>query len=223
MTAEQKREQQLKRFLPALAITVIYFVFVSGFLSEKRVQAEKDYQALSASGNSQNAMPNAMREQADAQQKLAELNKKKTDFQQRLSSAIGFLSGEAATNNVAAEISKLLVAYNMKLQQETHEQLEEKDLNLSLAEVWQLLKPADNKDKAQAAKAQTAAKDDKTQANGKVLVHHLWLKGGYSNMYQALEAIANSELQVLPVSLTMKMPEDDSENGDLDWELILWL
>ena len=33
MTAEEKRERMLKRLLPALIITVIYFVFVSTFIS----------------------------------------------------------------------------------------------------------------------------------------------------------------------------------------------
>ena len=44
MTAEEKREQILKRALPALFITIIYFIFISDIMGEQaaKVLASKN-------------------------------------------------------------------------------------------------------------------------------------------------------------------------------------
>ncbi len=50
MTAEQKRERLLKRMLPALAITVIYFVFLSHIMVEQKTKAEESFNQLNMQG-----------------------------------------------------------------------------------------------------------------------------------------------------------------------------
>lgn len=50
MNAEEKRERLLKRLLPALVITIIYFVFVSNIMIVQKDKAEEDYLKIARRG-----------------------------------------------------------------------------------------------------------------------------------------------------------------------------
>jgi hypothetical protein len=223
MTAEEKREQLLKRILPGLAITIIYFVFVNNMLTEKMKKAETDYKNLILSGISKEALPGALSQQQQTQQQFDEVQKKVTELQENLKKMVGFLSSSGSSSNAAmGEVTSILDKYQVKLRKDEKAQFPEAQLSPALKEVWQAMKPADP---AAVPKSPTAPAPPPAPAETTAIsVHHLWLKGSYISMYKALTAIAQPKLQVLPISLTMQMPEVDSDNsGELEWELILWM
>ena len=223
MTAEEKREQLLKRALPGLAITVIYFVFVSGMMAEKMKKAETDYKTLVSSGASKDALPSVASEQAQTQQKLTEAQKKVTELQTQFKKMAGFLSNSGNSSNaVMAKLAEILDDNQVKIRKDEKSELLEAQLSLALKEVWQGIKPSETADKKTPATPPATTRQN--PASSAISVHHLWLKGSYRGMYRALTALAEPKLQVLPVTLTMQMPEVDTDNsGELEWELILWM
>lgn len=218
ITAEEKREQLLKRALPGLAITVIYFVFVSGILAEKMKKAETAYKNLIMSGVSKDALPSISSQQAQTQQNLIEVEKKVSELQAEFKKTAGFLSHSGdSTNATMTKISGIFDDFQIKQSKDEKTTFPEAQLSPALQEVWQAIKPAESKDKQPADAA-------KKPENATISVHHLKLKAGYKNMYRALNAIAEPSLLVLPISLTLSMPEVDIDNsGELEWELILWM
>ena len=207
MTAEEKREQLLKRVLPALAITIIYFVFVNGIFSEKMEKAETKYQGLVRSGASPAAMTNILRQQSQLQQQLLKLRNEVKKHQGDLDKLAGFLANNSASNASTALLSKILASNAIRVQTEAREPFEEEKLPAALKEVWKGLKPVGKK-----------------ASGAGIYVQHLWLTSRYQNMYQALNTIATGDLKALPVSLTMQTPKTEAEyNGELNWELILWM
>ncbi len=208
MTSEEKREQLLKRVLPALGITIIYFVFINGIFSEKMLKAEEKYQGLVRSGASPAGMTGILRQQSQIQQQLSKLKTDIKKHQTELDKLAGFLANNTASNASTALLSKILANSNIRVQTEAREPFKEENLTAALKEVWQGLKPVGQK---------------KTKES-EIYVQHLWLTGSYQNMYHALNTIATGDLKALPVSLTMQSPETDAENkGALNWELILWM
>lgn len=224
MTAEEKREQLLKRVLPGLAITILYFVFVSNILTEKMKKAETEYKTLSSSGVSKDALPGVMSQQQQTQQQLSELQKKVDNLQGELKSMAGFLANTGNSTNAAMrDVSKILQQFQVKLRKDEKEQFPEAQLSPALKEVWQAMKPPETTDKNKSGK-NTGDNASKKATDSAISVHHLWLKGSYPAMYQALTALTEPKLQVLPVALTMQMPEVDSDSsGEMEWELILWM
>ncbi len=215
MTAEEKREQLLKRILPGLAITIIYFVFVSGLLSEKMTKAEEKYQNMVRSGVSQNAMSGVMTRQSKSQQQIRKLESENRKYAEKLKELAGFLSADSSSNASATLLSNILAKNNIKTQKEERESITEEQLTPALKEVWKWLKPPESKD---------AKKAKKPAAKPSIYVQHLWLKGSYQQLYNTMNAIAKSDLQVLPVTFTMRTPEqDESRSGELEWELVLWM
>ncbi|WP_198243009.1 hypothetical protein [methane-oxidizing endosymbiont of Gigantopelta aegis] len=81
MTPEQKREQMLKRALPALFITVIYFVFVSNFMVEAKKDAEKKYIEMMQKGLSPAALNAKRTQEMRLHQQLNTLMQKKNTLQ----------------------------------------------------------------------------------------------------------------------------------------------
>lgn len=218
MTDEEKREQMLKRVLPGLAITIIYFVFASGIISEKMKKAETDYKNLATTGGSKEALPGIMAQQGQVQQQLGGIEKKVAQLQEQFKKMAGFLSNSgASTNSTMAKITNILDDAQVRLRKDEKAEFQEAQLSPALKEIWQAIKPTEP------VTPPPATPTDKPKV-GVISVHHLWLKGGYKNMYQALNAIASPSLQVLPISLTMVMPEVDLDNsGEMEWELILWM
>lgn len=225
MTAEEKREQLLKRILPGLAITIVYFVFASGMIAEKMKKAETEYKTLMMSGVSKDALPGVLNQQQQTQQKQADLQKKVSELQGKLKKMAGFLANSgASTNATMAEVTTILDNHRIKLRKDEKAQLQEAQLSPALKEVWQAMKPPAADDKKPAEKKSADTTTTTKTKDPIISVHHLWLKGSYNNMYQALTALAQPKLQVLPVELTMQMPDIDPDNsGEQEWELILWM
>lgn len=212
MTPEQKREQLLKRILPGMVITVIYFVFISGIMSDKMHKAEEQYQGMVRKGVSAAALPGVMSQSSQFQQQIAELKRQQNGYREKLKTLAGFLSNAAPSNDSTALLSAIIDSNGMRTLEEKRESYPEADLGASLKEVWHGLKPTEQAD----AKAKPAT--------GTINVQHLWLKGSYRGMYGAMAAIAGSELQAVPVLFTMHTPDDENAPpGELEWELILWM
>lgn len=218
MLSEEKRERLLKRILPGLAITILYFVFISNILTEKMKKAETEYKNLMMSGVSKDALPGVVSQQQQTQQQLAELQKKVTELQTKFKKMAGFLSNTGNSTNVAmVEVTGILQQSQVKLRKDAKEQFPEAQLSPALKEVWQGIKPPEPGKK-------TPPQKQANPGNSGIAVHRLSLKASYRGMYQALTALAEPKLQVLPVALTMQMPEVDTDNsGELEWELILWM
>jgi hypothetical protein len=225
MTAEEKREQLLKRALPGLAITIIYFVFVSGMVSEKMKKAETDYKNLMSSGVSKDALPSVVNEQSQTQQRLTETQKKVTDLQSQFNKMAGFLSTNSnSTNAVMAKLAKVFEENQVRIRKDEKSELSEAKLSPALKEIWQSIKPVAEDKKSTDKKKPADKVAAKKPTDTVISVRHLWLKGSYPDMYKALMALTEQKLQILPVALTMQMPASDTDNAtDMDWELILWM
>lgn len=225
MTAEQKRERLLKRALPGLAITVIYFVFISGFISDKMDKAEKTYSSMSAKRISRNSLSDALKQSGQIQGQISALKLKQRNFKDQLKNLAGFLSTDTPSNSSSEKLAEIMGNNRIRIVEEVPEELPEEQLNASLREVWRWLKPAEttqNQVEAGNKAASKATADGDIKASS-IQTQHLWLRGQYSDMYRAMATLAESELQAVPVQLTMRTPEEDTLNGELEWELILWM
>lgn len=77
---EEKRERLLKRILPGMAITIIYFIFISGTLSEKKIKAEDNYTSLMRKGISTASLPGVIKQQSQTQTQISGLEKQHNEF-----------------------------------------------------------------------------------------------------------------------------------------------
>ena len=214
MNAEEKRERLLKRVLPALGITIIYFVFISGILSEKMTSIEEKYKSLVSSGVSKNSTASVMRRQSELQQQIRKLEAENKVYTDKLKELAGFLSSDNSSNAAATAIAEILAKNNIMIQREEREAIDETKLSVALKEIWQRLSPAEKQPKKTPEKSKENA----------IYVQHLWLKGNYQQLFSAMNTIANSDIQALPISFTMRTPETDNAlEGELEWELILWM
>jgi len=209
---EQKRERLLKRILPCMAITIIYFIFISGTLSEKMIKAETDHTNMMRKGISTASVPGVIKQQSQTQTQISALEKKHNEFKQQLKDLAGFLSNSTPSNESSTLLSSILAENNIRVKKEHRESFAEDALSPALKEVWQWLKPKtdDKKD------------EDKNAEN--IYVQHLLLSGSYEDMYLAMASIAKGELSAVPVSFSMKAASGGSVSEDeLDWELMLWM
>ena len=207
---EEKRDRLLKRVLPTMAITIVYFIFISGMLSEKMTKAEGDYTGLMRKGVSAAAVPGAIKQQSQTQTQIGALEKQHTEFKQKLKELAGFLSNTTPSNESSTLLSTILANNNIRVKNEHRESFAEDNLSPALKDVWQWLKPVpDPKNKDQSSD---------------IYVQYLSLSGSYQNMYAAMATIAKGELKAVPVSFSMNASADENAlAGDLDWELLLWM
>lgn len=198
MTPEQKREQLLKRMLPALAITVIYFVFVSGFISEQKNKAEDEYIKLMQKGISPESIPGLDNQINVSSKQITVLTNKQSELQGKIKKMASFVGGNTGNTQTSAQLAEILVQNNLQVINEESTTLESKELPLAIKDIKAWLQP-----------------------KGKVNIQHLNLRGQYLDMLKALEQIKEQKLQALPVSFNMKTPEDGI--AGLQWELVLWM
>lgn len=199
MTPEQKREQLLKRMLPALTITVIYFVFVSDYIREQRNKAEDEYRKLEMKGISSNMISGLNNQLAQSTQQVDTLKYKKEEYQQKIKEMAGFIAGDTDKTQTSAELAEILVKNHLQVINEESGTLEADALPPAIKDIKTWLQP-----------------------EGAVNIQRVNLRGRYLDMLKALEQIKENELQALPINLTMSTPEEDDFNG-LHWELVLWM
>ena len=207
MTAEEKREQQLKRILPALFITVIYYVFITDIVGEPAKKAEESFLALQAEGVSPEGVNAKIRRKSQIEQQIDGLQSKVNVFKKKLNKMAGFLGSETASNESTAILSEILNQYQLRVIKEENKPYAVADMTPSLQEIEKLLKT-----------------DGKTSDS--INTQHILLSGGYISMYQAMNAIANGRLKAIPVALDLLPPvegaDEDSESLP-QWELVLWM
>ncbi len=197
MTPEQKREQMLKRVLPALFITVIYFVFVSNFMEEEKEKAEKKYITLAQKGLSPAAVRAKEAQIQRLQSQLSALTQKQSSLQSKIQSLAGFMVGENESAKTATKISKILSDHQVTVIQDRIETVEVAKLSKAIRDIKSWLQP------------------------GKTLsVEHMDLRGDYLAMYRALKTLKEKKLPMLPVSFSMQA---QVEGGGLKWRLALWI
>jgi len=202
MTEEEKREQILKRALPALFITIIYFIFISDIMAEKAQKAEESYTKLVQKGISPSALPNVYRQQSQAREKLNKLQAEQTKYANEIKQMAGFLSGESDSTDTATDLANILVKHQLSVTKELSESFQVEHLPMALKEVRELLQSKEKTDE--------------------ISVQHVWLHGGFNDMYAALAEMNQSKLSAIPVQFTMNVPSDSQSVG-LEWELVLWM
>jgi ATP-dependent 26S proteasome regulatory subunit len=202
MTAEQKRERLLKRMLPALAITVIYFVFLSHIMVEQKTKAEESFNQLNMQGISTDALPGIYRQTEQFKSLNADLDRKKTEQQKQIDKIAAFAAASKSATESATQVATILSRHQVRVIQDEHVVVENKALSRSLQDIKKLLLP-----------------------NETVQVQHLELQANYLSMYGALKEIVDSKIQVMPVSFSMRSPltSANSQPGEMIWVLELWI
>lgn len=229
MTPEQKREQWLKRILPALVVLVVYFVFISGFVTEKSEKAQEQYSGLLKKGINSAALPGMAQQQQGVRDEIAKLEKEGAAIREALAAKSGFLSRTGSVNDTIEQISIILKNNNLEiLDEKRNENPDQEAITKSLRDTQLWLKdmlPAKAvADPKNALKPAGAASDKKSQEPGLNIwtIHYV---GSYLDNYYALKMLIDSDIKVLPVTLTMQpyKPDADSSTGKQEWVLTLWL
>jgi len=204
MTQEEKREQILKRALPALFITVIYFIFISDIMGDQAIKAQEDYTKLMRKGISPAALPGVYKQQEQARKKLAKLKAEQAKYALEIKKMAGFVSADGNAMDTATDLANILANQLVRVNKELSETFLVDDLPVALKEVRRLLKSDDKED------------------NASITVQHLWLQGSFNQVYAALAEMKKNKLAAVPVELRMDSKESDSAS-QLSWELLLWM
>ncbi len=221
MTPEQQREQWLKRALPALVALVVYFVIISGFVTEKSKKAEAQYAGLKQKGIDKAALPGIELQQRGIREEIAKLEQEDKAMHDALAANSGFLSRSGSSNDAIERISVILANNNLQVLDEKRNDKPGTDtLPRSLRETQHWLKDVLSVEPA--TKTTTAAAPAGTNTDDKDL--NIWTiryVGSYLDNYRALSALIDNDTKALPVSLTMQAYK--SNTGKQEWQLTLWL
>ncbi len=228
MTPEQQREQWLKRVLPALGVLVVYFVIISGFVTEKSKKAEAQYTGLVQKGINAAALPGIGQQQRVLSEEIAKLEQEYKTLHSALEAKSGFLSGKGTANVSIERISVILA--NNKLQVLEEKRVDKPDITLlprSLRDTQLWLKDISSVETTAVAKPPVPAPApvDKSADNKDLNIWTIRYIGTYPECYRALSALADSDIKALPVSLTMQpyKSNNKSDAGKQEWVLTLWL
>ncbi|WP_305906752.1 hypothetical protein Q9L42_019320 [Methylomarinum sp. Ch1-1] len=207
MTPEQQRELWLKRVLPGLVISVIYFVFISGIVSDKAKTAEDAYRKLMQRGISSAALPSLESQKNRLQDELIKLKQRDEAVQNGLSEKAGFLYGQSDGHEAIDRIAVILAQHRLRITEESvTEQKKVGDMPQSIADVQQWL--------GEALKSDDAVK-----------LQQIGFVGRYVDVYAMMQQLADENIKALPVSLTMTNLNSDDRNdiGLKKWLLELWI
>ena len=228
MTPEQQREQWLKRILPALGVLVVYFVIISGFVTEKSKKAEEQYTGLVQKGIDASALPGIGQQQRALAEEIAKLAQEYKALHTALEAKSSFLSSSGSANVSIERISVILA--NNKLQVLDEKRDDKPDtamLPKSLRDTRHWLKDISSVETTAVAKtpAASAPAVDKSADNKDLNIWTIHYTGTYLDTFRALSALADSDIRALPVSLTMQAykSNNQSNTGKQEWVLTLWL
>ncbi|MDT8424695.1 MAG: hypothetical protein RQ733_01820, partial [Methyloprofundus sp.] len=118
MTAEEKREQILKRALPALFITIIYFIFISNIMGDQAAKAQDDYTALMRKGISPASLPGVYKQQEQARQQLTTLKAEQAEYLKTIKGMVGYLAGDADVTEATTLLANILAKHNLRVARE---------------------------------------------------------------------------------------------------------
>jgi len=203
MTTEE-RERLLKRLLPALAVGVIYFTFVKGFVEKNTEKAEEEWRSLVQKGISASAIPAYDRQIATLDVQIAELRRKKGKLDEKLARELGTLASGHDANRLIAELTAILGRHRLQaLGEGRHDEIF-KTGSRAVREIRERLA--------------------KRKLDGR-LRFQAWrveFLGRYGDVHAALREMADSAVPLIPLELTMKAPEDDNDPR-MYWTLTLWI
>ena len=227
MTPEQQREQWLKRILPALVVLVIYFVIISGFVTEKSRKAEEQYTGMVQKGINAAVLPGIAQQQRALSDEIAGLDQENKALLSALEANSGFLARAGSANVTIERVSVILEKNRLQvLELNRNDKPDPKILPKSLRDTRQWLKEISaGGTAAVAATAPTAAPvADDTDIKDLNLWTIRYI-GTYPDNFRALSALADSDIKALPASLTMQAYKSNngSNTGKQEWVLTLWL
>ncbi len=203
MTAEE-RERLLKRILPALAVGVIYFTFVKGFVEKNTEKAEQEWRALVQKGISASAIPSYERQLANLDRQIAELEAKKSRLDEKLSDELGGLASGHDTNRLIAELAAILTRHRLQVLDEGRDDGIFANGTRTVREIRERLEKRGLAEK---------------------LHFQAWrvtFLGRYGDVHAALREMADDAVPLIPLELTMQAPEDDSDPR-MRWTLTIWI
>ena len=227
MTPEQQREQWLKRILPALAVLVVYFVIISGFVTEKSRKAEEQYTGMVQKGINAAVLPGIAQQQQVLSDEIAGLDQENKALLSALEANSGFLARTGSANATIERVSVILEKNRLQvLELNRNDKPDPKILPKSLRDTRQWLKEISAGGTAAVAAAAPTAAPVADDTDIKDL--NLWTIryiGTYPDNFRALSALADSDIKALPVSLTMQpyKSSNNSNTGKQEWVLTLWL
>ncbi len=218
MTPEQQREQWLKRILPALVVLVVYFVIISGFVTEKSKKAEKQYVSLKQKGIDVSALPGIEQQQRGISEEIVKLEQEDKAMHNALAAKSGFLARSGSPNDAIEQISVMLANNNLQvLDEKLNDNLSKDALPKSLRDTQHWLKDIFSTEPVTAAQVSAATHTGDKNFN----IWTIRYVGRYLDNYRALAVLIDSDIKALPVSLTMQA--DKSNAGKQEWMLTLWL
>jgi len=227
MTTEQRREQWLKRVLPALVVLVVYFSVVSpNYVIPRAKKAEEQYQGLVKKGISESAFPGLEKQQSAVREIISQLEAEGKLLKGALQTKDGFLSRSETINARVELISTILVGNHLQVLNEDRNDKPGNDLLPgSLRETQTWLKDLLSLQPEASAMAKSPVV---TKVGGQDSGLNLWTiryVGTYLDNYHALASLAASDIKALRVSLTMHpyLPGSDNTSGLQEWVLTLWL
>ncbi len=214
MTAEQQRDQLLKRMLPALGITVLYFTIGSGFVTNKFKKAKEDYALMQSKGVNASALPAKEQQQNQLKTEVTKLEEEYKKIHSELATNSSFLNRTASQNDTLDQLSVLLANHNLQVLEEKRNDKTKDALSQALRDTQHWLTEL----------FPTPTTGDKTVKDTDLQIWTVQYIGSYIDTYRALSALADSDIRVLPVSLTMQpLKTETTPSGKLAWTLNLWL
>lgn len=231
MTPEQQREQWLKRILPALGVLVVYFVLVSGFVTEKSKKSLQQYQSLKAKGIDAAQMQGINLQHQQVKAEIATLEQQSLALIGAMDTHSGAIARSDSVNSAIKMISIILDSHHLQVLDENREDNPKNDnLPKSLRDTQQWLRDVTAEPPATPATTPPPAVQAAAPANANpdtkgLTIWTIHYVGTYLDNYQALSDLAESAAKVVPVSLTMHAYKaaKQVDAGKQEWLLTLWL
>jgi RNA-binding protein YhbY len=220
MTPEQKREQILKRALPALVILVLYFAIGSNFVTKKSEEAKKQYTMISQKGINEAILPGIETDKQLVQEELVKLKAEELELNKTLEANSGLLSHGKMANESLSKVSAILKENHLEvLDEKRSDKFTKEQVSKSLRDTEKWLKDMVADETKPAAPTPTpTANTVKTEESNFWTIHYA---GNYLDSYKALLALASSGIQATPLALNMQSAKASSSKQE--WTLTLWL
>ena len=202
MTAEEKRERQLKRLLPGMVIAVVYFVLISPWLGKGLTKAQTDLQGLHSRGAMPEAMPGLAQQQQQISQEVQKLAEQKAEFGKQINAYAGFLFDPAYAGHLNDRLAALLAEHHLR---EAGSDIppDSKEVSRSIQDVFDRIGGA------------TAGK------KSRLALSRISFTGFYPDVYRMLADLQAQTPAIIPAALTMK-PATDDRLG-MAWTMTFWV
>lgn len=226
---EKDREKLLKRFLPALIILVIYFIFIKEKVNDQLKLAEDEYVAMDSKGISAHVIPELQKRKSSIAQSVSKLTAEHSKVKKKLDKHTKTLEGTSNVNFLLEKLSNYFVANQLHVVQEDWvKTVDAANLPKSFNAVKLWLEASKNGGKSVETKAAPVAPAPGTAVpdNEPERLREIQFFGAYQHVYEAMAGFANRQFNVIPVSISMALPEDDSsqsKQGQMKWVLQLWI